>query len=138
MVNSYTNTSQTISTNGTIDFNNNSIRNNCVTNHSAGTSTFTLKKSGYYYVTFNGTGATNAATAGTVAVQLQNNGVAVPGATSSATSASTTDLVAISFNTIIRVLPCCSAIDNTTNLTFVNTGEEAVFSNVNVTIRKIA
>lgn len=62
----------------------------------------------------------------------------VPGATATQTSASTTDIRAVNFTRLIRVLPSCSAINNKASLVFTNTGDAATFSNVNVVITKLA
>ena len=78
------------------------------------------------------------ATQGAITVQLQNNGTAVPGALSSDTSASTTDVRNLSFTKVIRVNPSCCAVNNQANLTFVNTGLGAIYTNANVVITKLA
>lgn len=41
------------------------------------------------------------------------------------------------FATIIKVPPSCCAVDNTANLTLVNTGVAAIFTNVNINITKL-
>lgn len=69
---------------------------------------------------------------------FQNNGTAVPGALSSDTSASTTDVRNLSFTKVIRVNPSCCAVNNQANLTFVNTGLGAIYTNANVVITKLA
>lgn len=138
MIDSYTNTSLSIAANAPITFNANSIQTGCTATHAAGTATFSLNKPGFYYVTFNGTGTVSGAAAGNITVTLQNNGVAVPGGTASVTSASTTDIRSISFSKIIQIRPSCCAVNNRTQLTFVNAGVAAIFSNVNVVITKLA
>lgn len=60
------------------------------------------------------------------------------GALSSDTSASTTDVRNISFTKVIRVNPSCCAVNNQANLTFVNTGLGAIYTNANVVITKLA
>lgn len=39
---------------------------------------------------------------------------------------------------LVQVLPSCCAINNTTTLTFQNAGSEAIFTNTNVVITKLA
>lgn len=137
MVNSYTNTSLAVLTNEAIIFNNNSIQTGCTVTHSTGSATFALNKPGFYFVTFNGIAAATEAI-GDVTVQLQQNGVNVPGAlTTAALTTALTDIESLSFSTIIQVKPSCCAVDNNVNLTLVNTGVPATFSNVNVVITKL-
>ena len=110
----------------------------CTVSHTAGSTTFSLNKPGLYFVSFNAVGTISGATAGAITVQLQNNGTAVPGALSSDTSASTTDVRNLSFTKVIRVNPSCCAVNNQANLTFVNTGLGAIYTNANVVITKLA
>ena len=137
MVNSYTNTSQSLAVNQAIPFLINDVLTGCTVTHNAGSTTFVLNKPGFYQVNFNGTGAVSGA-AGPVTVTLYNNGSIVPGATATQTSASTTDIRTVNFIRLIRVLPSCSAINNKASLVFTNTGDAATFSNVNVVITKLA
>jgi hypothetical protein len=135
MINAYTITDQIVAIDGLLDFNTNRVLTGCTVKHVDGTPTFTLTKPGYYYVTFNGT-ITNTA-AGIVTVELLNGGIAVPGAEASITNAATTDERSFGFSTIIRVLPSCCAIDNTTTLTVANTGIAATYSVANINITKL-
>jgi hypothetical protein len=70
-------------------------------------------------------------------VVLQNNGVAVPGAIATFTTTVADDATNLAFSTIIRVPPSCCAVDNTANLTLVNTGVAATYTNVNINITKL-
>lgn len=73
---------------------------------------FVLRRPGYYFVSFNGYGA--ATTEGTpLLVQLERNGSLLAEA---ATENSATTEGTLGFGTIVRVLPSCAAIDNTTSL----------------------
>lgn len=127
MIESYTNTSQTIAPEGLLSFATNDVMTGCTVLHSAGSTSFTLKRPGFYYVSFTGTGAT----AGAITVNLLKNGVALPGATA-------TDIRTVNFSKIVQVLPSCCAINNTTTLTFQNAGLDTAYSNVNVVITKLA
>ena len=138
MVDSYNIQSQTVDVNGLLTFSINSILTGCTVSHTAGSTTFSLNKPGLYFVSFNAVGTISGATAGVITVQLQNNGTAVPGALSSDTSASTTDVRNLSFTKVIRVNPSCCAVNNQANLTFVNTGLGAIYTNANVVITKLA
>ena len=138
MINSYTNTTLAVLTNEALNFNINSVKTGCTVTHSPGSTTFSLNKPGFYFVTFNGAGAATGATVGNIVVQLQQNGVDIPGALASAESTTAlTDVKNLSFSTIIQVKPSCCAVDNNVNLTFVNTGIPTTFSNINVAITKL-
>ena len=113
MIESYTNTSQTIAPEGLLSFATNDVLTGC-------------------------TGAITGATAGAITVNLLKNGVALPGATATQTSASATDIRTVNFSKIVQVLPSCCAINNTTTLTFQNAGLDTTYSNVNVVITKLA
>lgn len=138
MIDSYSNASQAVGAGSNISFAINSIQTGCTATHSAGSTTFSLNKPGFYFVTFNGTGAITGATAGNIIVSMLNNGVLVPGATASVASASTTDIRSVSFSKLIQVKPSCCAVNNSTNLTFNNAGLATTFTNVNVVITKVA
>lgn len=137
MINSYSVTSQVLLPNEVVVFTIDKIKTGCGVTHSEGSASFSLSKPGIYAVTFNGTAATNGAAAGDIIIQLQENGTNVIGALSTATSSSTTDLVPLSFTTLIRVRPSCCAVSNASTLTFVNTGVEATYSNVSTVITRI-
>ena len=136
MINSYSNTSQSVAIDETLVFNNNRIKTICTINHTAGTATFSLNAPGYYLVSFNGDG-TSSGTAGDVVVQLKNGSDYVPGAIATFTSEAAADTGNLGFTTLIQVNPSCRAINNNADLTFVNTGVAATFTNVNVVITKI-
>lgn len=138
MIESYTNTSQTIAPEGLLSFATNDVLTGCTVLHSADSTSFTLKRPGFYYVSFTGTGAITGATAGAITVNLLKNDVALPGATATQTSASATDIRTVNFSKIVQVLPSCCAINNTTTLTFQNAGLDTTYSNVNVVITKLA
>lgn len=134
MINSYTNISQAVAADSTINFDTTRILTGCTVIHADGTPTFTLTKPGYYFVTFNG--VVTGTTAGTVTAELLNGAVAVPGAISSA-SVAVGDITTLSFATIVRVLPSCPSIDNTTKLTVLNSGVDTTYDNVNINITKL-
>ena len=138
MVNSYTNTPQTIAANDLLSFSVNDILTGCTVLHSSGSTSFKLNRPGFYYVSFTGVGAITGATAGAITVNLLRNGTVVPGATSTQESASATGTRTVNFSKIIQVLPSCCAVNNTTTLAFQNAGLETTFSNVNVVITKLA
>lgn len=134
MINSYTITNQIVTTNDTLNFNVTKVLTGCTVKHAEGSPSFTLTKPGYYYITFNadilGTDA------GDVTAELINGSVAVPGATATTTIA-VDDTASIAFATIVRVLPSCAAIDNTTTLTVLNSGVGATYTNANINITKL-
>ena len=134
MINSYTITNQSVAVDDTLNFNVTRILTGCTVKHIDGSASFTLTKPGYYYVTFNADVLGTAA--GDVTAELINGSVAVPGATATTTIA-IGETESIAFATIIRVLPSCAAIDNTTTLTILNTGVEVTYTNANVNITKL-
>ena len=133
MISSYISTNQTVEAGTAYTFDINRIITGCTVVHTAGTSTFTLSKPGYYFVTFNTTFTTE--TTGDATIELRNGGIAVPGANATETVTTAGDTRSIAFATIIRVLPSCCAIDNAANLTFVATGIalDATTAAVNIT-----
>ena len=134
MISSYNNTSQEVAINGLLTFTTDRILTGCTATRNG--QTFQLNKLGYYYVTFNADGAATTAV-GDIVVVLQNNGVAVPGAIATFTTTVADDATNLAFSTIIRVPPSCCAVDNTANLTLVNTGVAATYTNVNINITKL-
>lgn len=134
MINSYTITNQSVAVNDTLNFNVTRILTGCTVKHVDGSASFTLTKPGYYYVTFNADVLGTAA--GNVIAELINGSVAVPGATATTTIA-IGETESIAFTTIVRVLPSCAAIDNTTTLTILNTGVEVTYTNANINITKL-
>ena len=134
MISSYNNTSQEVAINGLLTFTTDRILTGCTATRNG--QTFQLNKPGYYYVTFNANGAATTAV-GDIVVVLQNNGVAVPGAIATFTTTVADDATNLAFSTIIRVPPSCCAVDNTANLTLVNTGVAATYTNVNINITKL-
>lgn len=134
MLSSYNNTTQEVAINGLLTFTTDRILTGCTATRNG--QTFQLNKPGYYYVTFNADGAATTAV-GDIVVVLQNNGIAVPGAIATFTTTVADDATNLAFSTIIRVPPSCCAVDNTANLTLVNTGVAATFTNVNINITKL-
>ena len=134
MISSYNNTSQEVAINGLLTFTTDRILTGCTATRNG--QTFQLNKPGYYYVTFNADGAATTAV-GYIVVVLQNNGVAVPGAIATFTTTVADDATNLAFSTIIRVPPSCCAVDNSANLTLVNTGVAATYTNVNINITKL-
>ena len=134
MLSSYNNTTQEVAINGLLTFTTDRILTGCTATRNG--QTFQLNKPGYYYVTFNADGAATTAV-GDIVVVLQNNGVAVPGAIATFTTTVADDATNLAFSTIIRVPPSCCAVDNTANLTLVNTGVAVTYTNVNINITKL-
>ena len=134
MISSYNNTSQEVAINGLLTFTTDRVLTGCTATRNG--QIFQLNKPGYYYVTFNADGAATTAV-GDIVVVLQNNGVAVPGAIATFTTTVADDATNLAFSTIIRVPPSCCAVDNTANLTLVNTGVAATYTNVNINITKL-
>jgi hypothetical protein len=135
MISTFNSTAQTVDVGGAYVFDTNRIVTGCTVGHVPGTSALILNKPGYYYITFNTTFTT--ATTGEAIVELQNGGIAVPGANGAETVTTAGDTKSISFTTIVKVLPSCPAIDNTTTLTFVATGIALDATTAAVSITKL-
>ena len=133
MISSYNITNQAVLTDGVINFTTDRILTGCTATRDG--QTFQLNKPGYYYVTFNA--VATATEAGEITATLENNGNVVIGATASMTAGEVGDLVNLAFTTIIKVPPSCCVINNTGNLTVVNTGVGATYTNVNLNITKL-
>ena len=133
MISAYNAATQTVANGAAYVFDTNRVVTGCTVGHTAGTTTFTLNKPGYYYVSFNTTFTTEAT--GVATVELQNGGTTIPGAVGSETITTAGDEKSLAFATIVRVLPSCPALDNTATLTFVATGIDltATVANVNIT-----
>ena len=134
MISSYNITSQAVATGDLLTFTTDRILTGCTATRNG--QTFQLNKPGYYYVTFNAVAAATT-TVGELTVELQNNGVVVPGAEATYTTTTAGDNSNYTFSTIIRVLPSCCMVDNTARLTVVNTGVDATYTNVNINITKL-
>lgn len=134
MISSYSITSQAVAADGTLNFDTTRVLTGCTVKHADGTPTFTLTKPGYYFVTFDG--VISGTTAGTVTVELLNGTDAVPAALAS-TAVAADDVATLNFTTIVRVLPSCPSIDNTTKLSVANTGVATTFTTANINITKL-
>lgn len=134
MISSYNVTTQPVLSNGIVNFTTDRILTGCTATRNG--ATFQLSKPGYYYVTFNAIAAATD-TVGLLTMELQRNGVAVPGAEASVTTTVAGNVSSFAFSTIIHVPPSCCAVDNTAKLTVVNTGVDATYSNVNINITKL-
>lgn len=133
MISSYNITTQNVAVDGLLTFTTDRILTGCTVTRNG--PIFQLNKPGYYYVTFNANGS--ATSVADVTIELQKNGIAVPGATATITPAAVGNTMNFAFATIIKVPPSCCAVDNTANLTLVNTGVAAIFTNVNINITKL-
>lgn len=133
MISSYNITTQNVAVDGLLTFTTDRILTGCTVTRNG--PTFQLNKPGYYYVTFNANGSATSVADATI--ELLNNGIAVPGATATITPAAIGNTMNFAFATIIKVPPSCCAVDNTANLTLVNTGVAAIFTNVNINITKL-
>ncbi len=119
----------TIAANGTIPVGTVIRRFGCNVNISG--SGITLTGAGYYDVDVSVTAAPTAI--GTVTVTLLKDGVAVPGATASATVAAIGDNVTLPINALVR-LQCC---DDSSTLTLALTGAPSVINNAAVVVEKL-
>lgn len=136
LLNTYTNTNQTIATNGLIRFDNVNVLNGCSIDFNAGSTSITLDKAGVYFVTMDAT-VSDAGTPGAVALQINSNGTGINGATARVVTTASTDIYPLTTSTIIKVLPSCCSTDNTTIVTVSNIGLSAIYANANLTVVKL-
>lgn len=136
LLNTYTNTSQTVTTGANIRFDNINVLDGCSIDFNAGTTSITLEKAGVYLVTIDAT-VSDAGTPGAVGLQINRNGAGVNGATSRVVTTASTDVYPLGVSTLVKVLPSCCAVDNTTVLTISNIGLSAIYANANLTVVKL-
>lgn len=121
-----------------IVFNNRTVQTGCTATSDTPSNTVTLRRQGFYRVDFDAVIANNTAAAAEVGVIMTRNDAQQPEAQSSATSTGATDFQAVSFATIVRVLPTCRAADNTVRLQFEIIGADVLLRHANVVVTKIA
>lgn len=141
MLYAYTNSDTTVAVNGLLPINTVGIQTGCTVTATPGSTTINLNRPGFYKVDFSAAGATSSTTAGAITVAMRTNGVLYPGATSSDNSASATDFGSVSFSAIVQVEKQCGCSCHSTaptSLTFINTGIAATFTNIEVTVTKLA
>ena len=139
----YNSTGLTLNTNDSVLFNVDSIDTDCRVDHTSGTTAIEIDKPGFYMVSFNSFGYNTGAVVegtpytGTYTFQLFDKGVAVQNAVASASSTADTDIVNLSFSTIIQVRPSCRAIDNNAVFTVNYLGQEGTVNLANLSIFKL-
>ena len=102
----------------------------------SGVSTINLNKCGVYKITVDGSATPT--TAGLMSIDLYKNGVALPEAQSSVTG--TADAVStMGFTTYVQVSSSnsCKCFDSPVSIQIFNSGVDATFLNVNVTVDKV-
>lgn len=139
MLYGYTNSATAIGTNALLPFNSIAIQTGCTATLLPGSTSISLNRPGFYMVNFSAVAANSTTASGDVTVEMNINGTAYGGATSSATSASATDTVNLSFSAIVQVpKECCDCNNAPVSLTFSSSGVAATFSNIQATITKLA
>lgn len=123
--------------NTSIVFDNKTIQTDCTVIANEYTNTISLRRAGIYLVQFNAIISNTTSASEFIGINMERDGIDVPEAHTGATSSSTSDLVAISFNTLVRVKPSCCAVDNTTRLQFKVTGSDALVYFANVVVSKV-
>lgn len=101
-------------------------------------SSVTIKRPGLYKISVDASASTTASTATNVVMSLDRNGTQVANVQSTATSASATDFVNLSFDAVVKVMPtCCPLSDNSATFTVINSGAAANYSNLTITITRV-
>lgn len=121
--------SQAVAVGGNINLGGIVRRFGCAVDLNGGT--INLTEPGYYDVDISITAEPTAA--GTVTATLYNGGIAVPGATASATAAAAGDPVNLSVDAMVRV-PCCG---NSGSLSVVLSGGAATVTNIVAVVEKL-
>lgn len=134
LLNTYTNTTQTVVADGLLRFDNINIDTGCSIDFTAGSTSITLDKPGAYLIVADV--VLNTDTAGVVTLQLNKNGTAINGATASVTTVVGNEYT-LNTSTIVKVLPSCPAINNVTTITVANTGIAATYTNTNLIVIKL-
>ena len=68
---------------------------------------------------------------------VQNNGINVPSAEATVDASAAATQGTFTFSKVIKVRPSCCNVDNTANLTFINSGVPATFASANVSVIKL-
>lgn len=131
-LNAYNISEQILTVNENLDFTN-SVKTGVSIEYINGSSTITINRPGLYLVNFNAIAGGN----GNVIVKLQDNGEDVKGAVAGSSSTAATDIVNLSFNTLIDVAPSCNCVKNNAVLTVLNAGVDANYINANITVTKL-
>ena len=134
LLNTYTVTEQDVVANGNLRFDNVNIDDGCSIDFTPGSTAVTIDKPGAYLVIADAIITTDAA--GVATMQINRNGAAINGATSSVTTVIGNEYT-LTASTIVKVLPSCCAVDNTTVITVANTGIAATYSNANLIVIKL-
>ena len=128
-------TNVTVAENTPIPLNNVALSKGCEI-EKQGSATIQFNKCGAYRVNVNC--VATASEAGNLGIQLQKDGVLQPQAVSGITATETTSLRPMSFETFVQVSRnnsnCCCVSPVT--ISIINTGVEAIFDNIDVTISK--
>lgn len=135
MIYSYNISKQSLAQGDAVVYAIDTVKTGTTVTHTPGTSLFTFNEAGYYYITATASGAATATGTDPVSLALYNGSTEIVGATASAVSDTAVNLT---INAIIPVRPSCCMIDNTVNLSVVNTGVETTYTNVTITIIKLS
>jgi len=102
-----------------------------------GAASIQLNKSGIYQVNVTASGTPDATAGGNISIQLRQNNVLLPQSLVTDTSASDTDISAVSFTTLVQVVPNnnCSCF-SPSFIDVVNVGVDATFD-INVTVTRV-
>ena len=128
----------TVPEGGIIPFNSPVLDKGC-TAVQRGTGVIALNKCGVYRVTVSVSGSVTGAAAANIQIGLIKDGVLQPASVQEANSTAATDIVNITFSTLVQVSHnnsncCCS---QPVNIQVVNSGAEALFTHANITVDKI-
>lgn len=121
----------------TLVFDNKTIQTDCTVTANEPMNTRTLRRVGVYLVQFNATISNTTSSSEFIGINMKRDGIVIPEVHTGATPSFTDDLVAMSFNTLIRVKQSCHVVDNTTRLQFKVTDAEDLVYFANVVVSKV-
>ena len=136
VLNTSTSVSTEVITSAPINFLQNEVKSGYDIKHVEGTPVITIKTPGIYLINFTAIGYATGGT-GVVTVNLQNNGINIPSAEATVDASAAATQGTFTFSKVIKVRPSCCNVDNTANLTFINSGVPATFASANVSVIKL-
>lgn len=133
----------TLNTNDSVPFNINDINTMCKVTHVAGSPTIEIRQRGYYQITFSSSGYNTGAVeegtdySGMYAFQLNNKGVPIVNAVTSASSTAEAEVENVTMSVIIFVPPSCDIVNNNAVLTVNYLGQVGTLLSANLTVVKL-
>lgn len=136
ILNTFSNQSQDLQSNQSIEFDNISIDTGCSIKFCAGSSTATLTKPGIYLISASATIMNPKLDKCAATMEIYKNGEPADGTPASLMPVPE-GVSTLSTMKLVQVLPSCCSVDNTTNISVVNTGVPVEYSEAELIIIKL-